>query len=326
MSEGKRVKQPERATKQPVEEHQHRAHAESAGSAGRRVSAGVRVEEKKAPNAAGNNVVRYIAIVICALVFLGSAGYLAKYIYESFQNQRQAQSTVDQFVRPVDDAGLDSHIQPADTTEDDLLSGIPAPKFIVDFDSLKAVNDDVVAWIQISGLDNVNYPIVWSGDNDYYLYRSWDAQASRYGAIFMDELNATDFSDAYTLIYGHNMKDGSMFGGLKKYRDKAFYEENGGLITIYLPDRTCTYQIFSVRQVASDSTTAYTKGFVHDESFGEFVQYAANHSMYDTGVTVSANDKVICLSTCANDDRLVLFAKLTATVLKDEDRASVSVE
>ena len=113
------------------------------------------------------------------------------------------------------------------------------------------------------------------------------------------------------------MKDGSMFGRLKKYRDAEFYQENGGLVTIYLPDRTCIYQIFSVRHVSADTPTVYTLGFIHNEEFGYYLQYMVKDSLYDTGVSVSQNDSVITLSTCAGNDRLVLHAKLIATAFND---------
>lgn len=253
-------------------------------------------------------VIRRIAIVLCVLVFLGCAVYLAMYAYESYQNSKASELTFEQYVS-VQSGGINANhgdIQVSTSSGE----AETVQYLSVDFDALKAVNEDVFGWIQVSGLDKISYPLVWCADNAYYLEHSWDKQSSRYGALFLDENNANDLSDAYSLIYGHNMKDGSMFGGLKKYRNADFYAEHGGLITVYLPGQIYTYQIFSVRQVSADAQSAYTVGFAHDATFNTYVQYMADHSMYDTGVSVSSEDKVLTLSTCSGDDRLVVHAKL----------------
>ena len=171
-----------------------------------------------------------------------------------------------------------------------------------------------MGWIQVSGIDVINYPVVHYTDGSYYLNHSWDGQSSRYGAIFMETANSGDFSDCYTLIYGHNMKDGSMFGGLKKYRDQSFYEEHGGTITLCLPGETRTYQIFSVHIADADDEGVYTVGFAHDEIFGSFLDALKQRSIYDTGVSVSAEDNVITLSTCSGEERLVVHAKQFSSI------------
>ena len=166
----------------------------------------------------------------------------------------------------------------------------------------------------MSGIDAINYPVVHYTDDSYYLNHSWDGQSSRYGAIFVETANSGDFSDCHTLIYGHNMKDGSMFGGLKKYRDPSFYEEHGGMITLCLPGETRMYQIFSVHIAEADDEGVYTIGFAHDEGFGSFLEALKQRSIYDTGVSVSAQDNVITLSTCSGEERLVVHAKQISSI------------
>ncbi len=264
-------------------------------------------------------VLRRIALVICALVFLTCAGYLIALGIESYQKTQSSRNTIDLYIsavdstleRPENSGNSSISSEESDDGEEDETVTIA---YTVDFDALLAQSSNVVGWIQVSGLDNINYPIVQYTDNNYYLTHDWDGQYSRYGAIFLDADNSGDFSDAYSLIYGHNMKNGSMFGTLKQYRDASFFAENGGIITIYLPTETRTYQIFSVRVVDASDESAYTIGFGHDEQFGTYLQKMVAKSLYQTGVSVSAEDSVITLSTCSGDNRLVVHAKLVATV------------
>ena len=105
-----------------------------------------------------------------------------------------------------------------------------------------------------------------------------------------------------------------MFGGLKKYRGPSFYEEHGGMITLCLPGETRMYQIFSVHIAEADDEGVYTIGFAHDEGFGSFLEALKQRSIYDTGVSVSAQDNVITLSTCSGEERLVVHAKQISSI------------
>ena len=101
-----------------------------------------------------------------------------------------------------------------------------------------------------------------------------------------------------------------MFGALKKYADESFYQEHGGLITIYLPNETRSYQIFSVRYVSPDDTDTYTLWSQQSEDFAAALERMKDDALYDTGVSVTGQDSVVTLSTCAGDNRLVVHAKL----------------
>lgn len=256
-------------------------------------------------------VIRGIAMAVCIVVFLCCAVYLIRLALESRQVSQSSRIAFEQYVTPNPGASdLDHDYESAEDGEEET----PQPAYTVDFEALKAVSAHVAAWIQISGIDAVNYPVVWSGDNSYYLDHTWDGKYSRYGAIFLEAANASDFSDCYSIIYGHNMKDGSMFGGLKKYRSADFFAEHGGIITLYLPEETRTYQIFSVRQVVPDDLSVYTLGFAHDESFADYIRAMKANSLYQTGVEVSKEDDVLTLSTCAGENRLIVHAKLVSSV------------
>ncbi len=257
----------------------------------------------------GFDIVLRVLMVICVLVIAVSAGYLGWYFWEAHANTKASQSAAEQYTNQSDksnsDAGGSSAINTADGTADE-------DNFTVDFEALQAASPYAKGWMRISGLDVVDYPVVWYEDDDFFLNHSWDGSSSRYGAIFMEAANNSDFSDCYTIIYGHNMKNGSMFGSLKKYQDQSFYEENGGKIKLYLPGETRTYQIFAARYADPTDQTVYMVGFTHDETFLNYLQNIKAQSLYDTGVEVSEDDNVIMLSTCANggSNRFVVHAKL----------------
>lgn len=250
--------------------------------------------------------VRIIAMAVCALVFVACVVYIALIAAESHQISNANKATNDQYLSEV--TGI---TQPELITIEPSVE-IPEEIFVVDFESLRETNEDVVGWIRISGLDMVSYPIVYSDDNEFYLNHNWDKSYTRYGAIFTDMLNDNGFADPYTVIYGHNMKDGSMFGALDKYRSSKFYLENGGFITIYLPEQTNVYKIFSIRVVEGDDAGTYTFGFDHGDSFEDYLKAMKKASEYKTGVDVNGKDTVITLSTCHNNDRFVVSAKLVA--------------
>ena len=98
----------------------------------------------------------------------------------------------------------------------------------VEFDKMKAENPDVIGWIRFDNQDElgINYPILYSGDNQKYLRTDLHGNSHIAECIFLEGLNKSDFSDYYNIIYGHNMNDGSMFGSLKKYKEEGFWKKN----------------------------------------------------------------------------------------------------
>ncbi len=182
----------------------------------------------------------------------------------------------------------------------------------IDFDALKNVNEDVIGWIHFDD-NGISYPVLQGSDNEEYLYTLADKTANRSGSIFMDASCSADFSDSHTIIYGHNMKDLSMFGKLKKYRtDENYYEENR-YFTIYTPKQTYRYEIFAWYEAAEDDSV-YQVGFRADEEFGAFTDRIIERRYQDTGVAADREDKIITLSTCSSADRrFVVHGKLIAS-------------
>lgn len=259
-------------------------------------------------------IVRVILMVICVVTILICGAYLLRYVLASRQNAQAYQTATERYVESgVTQVSIPSGGSGDESGEDGVAYDLAA----VDFEALQAVSSDVCGWIQIPALDQINYPVVWRGDNSFYLNHNWEGQSGSFGAIFLEAGNDRDFQDCYSIIYGHNMKDGSMLGSLKKYADASFYQENGGVVFLYLPEETRIYQIFSVHTVIADDPSVYTIGFVQDGEFADYVAKLKADSEYDTGVEVSGEDSVITLSTCSGSGtaRLVIHAKLIDTVL-----------
>lgn len=181
--------------------------------------------------------------------------------------------------------------------------------FWVDFEKLLEMNPDTVAWIRFEEPSEINYPVVAGIDNKKYLKTTLEGNTNAAGTLFIDMENKDDFSDRNTFIYGHNMKNGSMFGKLKKYRSSDFYKENP-YFYLYTPDgKESTYQIFSVT-VVKDTSESYTKHFFDDAEYEAYLTMIQGLSLYQTGVEVDKDSKIVSLSTCTNvsdDERLLVY-------------------
>ena len=141
----------------------------------------------------------------------------------------------------------------------------------IDFAELRKINEDIVAWIQISGI-GVDYPVVQGEDNEYYLHHTFRKEANKAGSIFLDYRNRADFTEQRVIIYGHNMKDGSMFHVLRNYQDIDFFQEHTDM-EVYLPDgRTLNYQITACEQVPADSEIyQIERGYAEDSKENEII-------------------------------------------------------
>lgn len=162
---------------------------------------------------------------------------------------------------------------------------------------LQSQNPDTVGWIEIPGTE-ISYPLMQAEDDAYYLNHTFSGKVNSAGSIFVEALNSADFTDLHTIIYGHNMKNGSMFAGLKNYSSPSYLVAHPN-VYVDLADGTHSYQIFSVYEAPSDSDS-YTIGFAPDEQYETFLQTLKSRSAYDTGVTVTKEDSIITLSTCTS--------------------------
>ncbi len=170
----------------------------------------------------------------------------------------------------------------------------------VDVERIASDYPDVVGWLW-SEDSTINYPILFSGDNDKYIDTDYSGEVSKSGAIFIDGESSPDFSDPHTLIYGHNMRDGSMFGCLKKYKtDDTYYKEHQ-FFQVFLNNMKYRYQIFAFMDV-SDTHDVYETYGKDPRDIYNLILELKRGSYTDTGVDVDASDHIITLSTCTADD------------------------
>lgn len=183
----------------------------------------------------------------------------------------------------------------------------------VDFMALQGINDDIVGWLKVGALD-ISYPVTQASDNDYYLHLTFELVQNAAGCIFVDYQNRPDFQDDNTIIYGHNMKDGSMFGTLKNFAQDGVYESDP-YFWIYTPERIYKYEIFNCSTVGAVSNT-YTLEFGSRKEFQNYLDKALMQSQVDSSkVKVKSSDKIVTLSTCTGDEetRFVVQGKLVRT-------------
>ena len=178
----------------------------------------------------------------------------------------------------------------------------------VDFNALAKDYPNAVAWIRMDDLETIDYPVMHGSDNDFYLHNDPKGESSVDGSIFLDYRNNAVSTDMHSIVYGHNMRDGSMFGTLRSYTDQDFYRNGSDKFTVFTPTGTYRYQIFAINIVDPTDDT-FLVGFSDSKTFGSFVDQLKANSMYDTGVGVTGYDQIVTLSTCSSADRLVVSAK-----------------
>ena len=227
---------------------------------------------------------RSLLILLLALIAVGGTGYVIYYM-TSLEKQEDVYEETREAVKEE---------EPVQQEEE------PETEIPIDFESLWGMNLDIYAWIEIPGT-KVDYPILQSAtDDSYYLNHNIDGSEGYPGSIYTESYNGKTFEDFNTVIYGHNMKDDTMFGDLHKYEDSAFMKENSQVI-IYTPEKILTYQIFAA-VVYDDRHILKTYDFSGEGDRQEFLDSLNTlrdmRSNIDSSVEVSPQDRILTLSTC----------------------------
>ena len=170
--------------------------------------------------------------------------------------------------------------------------------------------EDYRGWIKIDNT-NINYPIVQGKDNSFYLDKDINKNYLSSGSIFMNYLNH-GFNDENTVLFGHHMRNKTMFAQLKKYKEKEFFYGDNDIVIEVENDKVLKYKVFSA--YVTDSKDNYIKtNFDDKDQYKEFLEDIKNKSQYKSDIDVNENDKIITLSTCSyefNDARMVVHGKL----------------
>ena len=203
------------------------------------------------------------------------------------------------------------NINPPENKDDDYWYYINMDMMSVDFNELKQKNSDTVGFIKVNGT-NVNYPIVQSNDNSYYLKHAFDKSKNSAGWVFADYRNDMINFDKNTVIYGHSRSNQTVFGSLKKVLNKSWYgNKDNHIIKLSTPTENTLWQIVSIYTIKPESYYITTK--FSDSQFKTFTQTIKNRSQINFSGTIYENDKILTLSTCedvAGTTRLVIHAKL----------------
>jgi len=198
----------------------------------------------------------------------------------------------------------------------------------VDFAALKKVNSDIIGWIMIEQTV-INYPLLQGSDNQKYLTTAYNGQSNRQGSIFMDCNHSPDFSNRHTIIYGHYMKNGSMFGALANYSGQSFYDSHR-YFYILTEDGLARYEIVSA-YTADVGGMTYQRAFPESGGYEAFLGYIMGQSQIESGAELTAADQIVTLSTCTPSSsrqlRFVVHGRLCVdgqTDLEDDEAPAFS--
>lgn len=214
-------------------------------------------------------------------------------------------------ITPIKDEG--ELINPPEATDEknDYWYFVEQPFYNVDFTKLSEKNDDTIAFIHMPN-SNINYPIVQTTNNEYYLTHAFDKSYNSAGWVFMDYENLINFQSDNTIIYGHGRLDKTVFGSLKNALDKTWQENlENYVIWISTPNENLVYQIFSIYTINKESY--YIKSsFSSTKEKQDWIKTMKSRNITNQDTPVDENDKILTLSTCLNNNggRIVVQAKL----------------
>lgn len=247
---------------------------------------------------------RKIVTVILVCVLATVACVSGFKIFQIMSEYHSGETSYEDLKKYVFTPPTDNESEKSDSS--DQAATIPEQS-IIDFDGLSAINSDIVGWIQLDG-SRIDYPIAQCDDNDYYLKHLFNKEVNSSGCIFLDCRNASDFSDRNNVIYGHHMKNGSMFSGITNYKNQSFYDEHP-VFQLYTPQVSYKVEIFA-GYVADLQDQAWNTEFNDKTDFSKWIDERIQKSVFKSKIRPSVRDKVITLSTCSyefDNARFVVF-------------------
>jgi len=251
--------------------------------------------------------------VLFAVLFLGCAVWLVSYFVNLKEAEKQMEMIQDNYIETSPSEEIVAETEQA--TEDpvveeqvleteavsDPLEGFDVPQKEIDFVALKQeTNEHIYAWITVPGTV-IDYPVLQHPEVfGYYLDHNLDHSTGYPGCIYSQLYNSKEWDDPITVLYGHNMKNGTMFAGLHQYADPLFFEENP-YIYIYTEDRILVYQIFAAYEYSDlDLVQLYNMGGekAYTEYLNSIYTLDGMNNNFNTGIEVTVEDKVLTLATC----------------------------
>ena len=256
--------------------------------------------------------ITFTTLSICSLIIFliigGAFGYL---VYDNYKSEKKVNEQVEFAEDLLNDENFDDSLIEAPAVNEDDGSSYLTYQFINNYERLLTVNKDTVGWITVKGT-NINYPVVQTTDNSYYLKRNFYKNKDSNGWVFMDYRNSGYSLDQNTIIYAHNRYySGVMFGTLNRVVDEKWYTNDSNLyITFNTLYNEYQWKIFSVYSIDVTNDYLYTN-FKNDIDYAAFLNKLKDRSDIPLSTNVSVDDKIITLSTCLDDNkRLVVHAVL----------------
>ena len=265
----------------------------------------------------------YILLFVSIAVAIGSAIGLGIELYTTRQGQQYYTGMTSDVERrpwrpdvampPVYAPASPAPTEPGSDSQEpeepiiDVIDWIP----YVDFDELnQTFRGLTAAWMILDGTV-IDYPVMQSTDNDYFLRRLPDGSSHRNGSLFIDYRNNPDFSDRNTLIYGHDMRSGDMFGVFRQYRNQDFFDQHN-VFYIFTPERDFAL-ILIAGYVLDSAVETPPLSFEDDDAFLAHIENIRRRSVFRSDVEVSAEDRIVSLCTCDashRNNRLIIVGKL----------------
>ena len=255
-----------------------------------------------------------IVLVLSIIVALIS-GINVFRLSREYQKGINEYASLEQYVTIEKELVVAQPAEETETKEEEKKSQIPI-SIDVKYDELKSINQDFAGWLYYEPLE-LSYPIVRGNDNDYYTHYTFENVQNSSGAIFMDFLNKKDYSHYNTIIYGHNMRNGTMFGSLKQLLNDQDIAKENPYYYIFTEDKAYMYEIFAVYITTADS---HTYDLINnEEEQSEYLEYIRKTAVYLSDREVTPDEKITTLSTCHglhSNNRTVVHGVLIA----EEDR------
>lgn len=212
-----------------------------------------------------------VVLVMGLVLFVAGASMLFSDYQKKYKADRQNESLKE--LATEESSGETKSIQDKETDTESSGQYVSP----IQFDALKAINPDIVGWLKIEGT-SIDYPIVQTDDNETYLEIDFEGKKNASGAIFLDYESEPDFSGRHNILYGHHMKNGSMFKDIIKYKEETFFKEHQD-ITIYTPEREFHLRPFTVLYTDADGERRRTK-FDTEEDFDEYVEKMTKKGLF----------------------------------------------
>lgn len=277
---------------------------------GRRLTA---AQKQRRREAARRRRIRYLllglglGLAACLLIF--SIWKLVN-IFTGYSAADKEYEDLRQYVLEEPVSPDEAETETVETEDGETTEQITVPMERIDLASLQQINSDAVGWIEIPGTV-ISYPLVHTSDNVYYLTHTFRKEESRSGSIFIEHANSSDFSDLHTIIYGHNMKNGSMFADLLNYESESYWDSHKTIQFDTLTESR-VYEIAAVVKSNDVEELPFEFTTARDDGAEDVIENMESASLYDTGVDMAYGDDFLTLATCdysVDDGRLVVMAK-----------------